>query len=218
MRAEYAKYDHPADSPASMFSLKATDLEVYGENELYVTGMLQKYGGKASLVEMPEIIDRHFKVYDEENPVFYTAEDYRNEGVRVLDYKKPLTVRLHKKLDLSGIGVVDGKLHVQLHLAEDAFRSYPSTLNSIRGAEVYLTNNGEYVDNSSWLSSVSWSIDDDDMPDFVEFIFPWDFREGDHPAIKVKITDISEIIEATWKIDVPLESVWTGDPAYLENK
>ena len=216
--AGYIEHSYPDGFADSTLSLTASNLDVYRKSDLYITGMLRKYGGKAELVEMPEILGRHYKEYDEENPVFYTAEDYRNEGVRVLDYKNPLSVRLHKNLDLSGIGVVDGKLHVQLHFTNEAFRTYPSSIGSLHLIDVSLINNGEYVDDGSWLGSVSWSLNGGTMPDFQEHIFPWDFTEGDHPAIRVEITDVADIIAGSWRIDVPLESVWVGDPACLENK
>ena len=209
--AGYVQYSNPEGFPNSTLSFRAANIEVYRKSELYITGMLRKYGEKARLVEMPEILDRYYKNYDEDNPVFYTAEDYRNEGVQVLDYKNPLSVRLHKNLDLSGIGVVDGKLHVQLHYSNEAFRTYPSSRNSIHMVDVSLINNGEYVDNYSWLGSVTWSLYDNGMPDFEEHIFPWDIKEGDHPAIKVEITEVADIINGNWKIDVPLESVWVGE-------
>ena len=216
--AGFIQHSNPNGFPLSGLSFRAASMEVYRKSELYITGMLQKYGGKAELVEMPEILDRHYKVYDDENPVYYTAEDYRNEGVRVLDYKNPLTVRLHKHIDLSGIGVVDGKLHVQVHYTNDAFRTYPSPFGSISSVYVALINNGEYVDNGSWLGSVSWSIYGTGMPDFEEYIFPWDFKEGDNPAIRVEITEVTDMINGSWNIDVPLETVWVGDPSFLENK
>ena len=116
---------------SSMVALGVRALDVRGEKQMYIRGLLDKYGSRAKFTDLPEILNHYYKNDDFENPEYYTTEDYRNAGVKVLDYKNPLSVRLHKNLELSGIAVADGQLHVQVHYLENAHRSWPTALHSI---------------------------------------------------------------------------------------
>ena len=206
----FIQFDTPADLPEKM-TASISSLQVEHTSDLFIQGMLEKYGSRSDLVDVPEVLERYLKNDDPENPEYYTTEDYRNAGVKVLDYKNPLSVRLHKNLELSGIAVADGKLHVQVHYLENAHRSWPTALHSISSVWVNCGFNGNYMDWGSWKNSVSWAVDRNEyLPDYQEFIFPWNPKEGDRPVIRVQITEIAKEIFGNWNIGIPLADVWKG--------
>ena len=206
----FLQFDAPAEFPEKI-TASMSSLQVEHTSDLFIQGMLEKYGSRSDLVDVPEILKRYPKNDDPENPEYYTTEDYRNAGVKVLDYKNPLSVRLHKNLELSGIAVADGKLHVQVHYLENAHRSWPTALHSISSVWVNCGFNGNYMDWGSWKNSVSWAVDRNDyFPDYQEFIFPWNPKEGDRPVIRVQITEIAKEIFGNWNIGIPLADVWKG--------
>ena len=154
----FLQFDAPAELPEKI-TASMSSLQVEHTSDLFIQGMLEKYGSRSDLVDVPEILKRYPKNDDPENPEYYTTEGYRNTGVKVLDYKNPLSVRLHKNLELSGIAVADGKLHVQVHYLENAHRSWPTALHSISSVWVNCGFNGNYMDWGSWKNSVSWAVD-----------------------------------------------------------
>ena len=188
-----------------------SSLPVMHKSDMFIQGMLEKYGSRSDLVDVPEVLNWFRKNDDPENPEYYTAEDYRNAGVKVLDYKNPLSVRLHKNLDLSGIAVVDGQLHVQVHYLEDAHPSQPGFPHSIWYVSVDCGFNGEFMDLSTWLNSVRWDSNGDSSMDYQEFIFPWNPKEGDRPVIRVQVAEGAEEINGNWEIDIPMADIWVGD-------
>ncbi len=203
------QFDTPAELPEKI-TASMSSLPVMHKSDLFIQGMLEKYGSRSDLVDVPEVLNWFRKNDDPENPEYYTAEDYRNAGVKVLDYKNPLSVRLHKNLNLSGIAVVDGQLHVQVHFLEDAHPSQPGFPHSIWYVSVDCGFNGEYMDLSSWLNSVRWDSNGDSSMDYQEFIFPWNPKEGDRPVIRVQVAEGVEEINGNWEIDIPMADVWRG--------
>lgn len=206
----FIQFDTPAALPEKM-TASLSSLLVEHTSDLFIQGMLEKYGSRSDLVDVPEVLERSLKNDDPENPEYYTTEDYRNAGVKVLDYKNPLSVRLHKNLELSGIAVADGQLHVQVHYLENAHRSWPTALHSISSVWVDFGFYGNYISQRSWQDSVSWSVSGNQyFPDYQEFIFPWNPKEGDRPVIRVQVTEVAEEIFGNWNIDIPLADVWKG--------
>ena len=204
------QFDTPAELPEKI-TASISSLPVMHKSDLFIQGMLEKYGNHSDLVDVPDVLNWFRKNDDPENPEYYTTEDYRNAGVKVLDYKNPLSVRLHRNLELSGIAVADGELHVQVHYLENAHRSWPTALHSISSVWVNCGFNGKYMDWGSWKNSVSWAVDRNDyFPDYQEFIFPWNPKEGDRPVIRVQVTEVAEEVFGNWNIEIPLADVWKG--------
>ena len=205
----FIQFDTPAALPEKI-TASLSSLLVEHTSDLFIQGMLEKYGSRSDLVDVPEVLERYLKNDDPENPEYYTTEDYRNAGVKVLDYKNPLSVRLHKNLELSGIAVADGQLHVQVHYLENAHRSWPTSLHSISRVWVDFGFYGNYISRGSWQDSVSWNTNGDLFPEYKEFIFPWNPKEGDRPVIRVQVTEVAKEIFGNWILDIPLADVRKG--------
>ena len=219
--AAFYHFESPEEiTDSSMVALGVRALDVRGEKQMYIRGLLDKYGSRAKFTDLPEILNHYYKNDDFENPEYYTTEDYRNAGLKVLDYTDPISVRLHKNVVLNGIGVLDGYLHIQLNYVDND-PVYVGDFPHRPLYNVYITDNDGYhlagevyplpvplmLDTGSGLT---WETE--------EFVLPWDPELQAKTGIRVNIVENSEILEGNWQVRVPLESVWAGDPAYLENK
>ena len=212
--ATYFKTDgKKALDSGSAFRLEAPSLDVCRRSGQSILGLLQKYGSRAKLVEVPEIRERYVKSDGPEGTEFYTTEDLRKAGVRVLDYQDPLSVRLHKNLELSGIGVVGGQLHVQVHYIDnehfkaDGSRRCPR----IEFVDVSRTVNGQDDFIVGWKNDVVWNVSNGNWPDFQEFIIPWDELAGYRLGIRVYITELVDVVNGKWTAETPVQDIWVGE-------
>ena len=196
----------------SAFRLEAPSLDVCRRSGQSILGLLQKYGSRAKLVEVPEIRERYVKSDGPEGTEFYTTEDLRKAGVKVLDYQDPLSVRLHKNLELSGIGVVGGQLHVQVHYIDNEYFDEDGFWHTlIENVDVSRTVNGRYDRISGWRNDVVWSVDNGNWADFQEFIIPWDELAGYRLGIMLYITELVDVINGNWTAEVPVQDIWVGE-------
>ena len=194
------------------------ELELRKENRLSIGEFLREYAGQASFTDLPELLPKYsgIGVPEGEQPRMYGTDDYRSLGLKVLDYTHPLSVSLHEYLELSGIGVADGQLHVQLHYP-DSWRSDPKG---------YLYRPIQFVNVIApfeaivgWTSPVpqmEWDTDGDGEADFTEFVFACDSADEDADNVLVDFYDFTGSVYGDWKIEIPIKAVWTGGSAAAE--
>ena len=208
----FLEFDTPAALPEKM-TASLSSLLVEHTSDLFIQGMLEKYGSRSDLVDVPEVLERYLKNDDPENPEYYTTEDYRNAGVKVLDYKNPLSVRLHKNLELSGIAVADGELHVQVHYIDNGYFKADGSRRCprIEVVDVCRTVNGRDDCIHSWNSDIIWNINKGNWADFQEFIIPWDELAGYRLGIKVYITELVDVVNGNWTVEIPVQDIWVGE-------
>ena len=82
----FLQYDTP-DELSGEITASLSSLQITHTSDYFIQGMLEKYGSKADLVDVPEIVRSAVKGQNGEENEYYTTEDYRNAGVKVLDYK-----------------------------------------------------------------------------------------------------------------------------------
>ena len=220
--AAFYSYESPETvTKDNVMTLGVRALDIHEEKHLDIRGLLDKYGSRAKFTEVPELRSYYYlKSTDLADGEFYTAEDYRNAGLKVLDYTDPISVRLHKNVVLTGIGMLDECLHIQLRYVNND----PVLIDGIEHkpiSSVYITNsNGFHLTGPEYPLPVPIMLDTGDgtNDETEEFILPWDSFAQETEGIRVNIVENTEILEGNWQVRVPLESVWVGDPAYLENK
>ena len=214
-------FESPEDAAdSSVVTLGVRAMDVREEKHMYIRGLLDKYGSRAKFTDLPEILSHFFKNDDFENPEYYTLEDYQNAGLKVLDYTDPLSVRLHKNVLLTGIGVLDGYLHIQLAYVDNG----PVMIGDCAHwplDNVYITDNqGYHLAGDPYPLPVPLMLNtgSDTDRETEEFVLPWDPELQAKTGIRINIIENADIIEGNWQVQVPLESVWAGDPSHLENK
>lgn len=206
--AAEAQYDSPEIllDGAQQISLSVADLLMNRTITLPLGDFLSQYGDRAALVDLPDLLPGNDIGPDGEDRV-WTTDDYRKLGWKVLDYTHPLSVRLHKNLELSGIGVVDGQLHVQLrYLDNQTVRMGRYTTKPISFLYVWRPH-----ESDSPNPKLEWDTDGDGSADFVEFVYPCESEADVIDDLEVVFDETLDYVEGNWTIEVPLEAVWTGD-------
>ncbi len=213
--AAEAQYDSPEIllDDAQQISLSVADLLIDRTITLPLGDFLSQYGDRAALVDLPDLLPGNDMGPDGEDRV-WTTDDYRKLGWKVLDYTHPLSVRLHKNLELSGIGVVDGQLHVQLrYLDNQTVRMGRYTTKPISFLYVWRPHESDIPN-----PKLEWDTDGDGSADFVEFVYPCESAADVIDDLEVVFDETLDYVEGSWTIDVPLETVWTGDQEDIETR
>ena len=197
----------------SAVPLRLACVELRKQETLDIQDMFAEYGSSAAFVDVPELRDLFIKNDDPDNPEFYTAQDYTDMGIRALDYTHPLSVRLHDRVELSGIGVDNGMLHVQLHYVNNDYELLAGNIYHVPvGAYVRFLRNGTIVfPNDGTPDWMAWKAGGEE---FEDYFTPWDPEKTDIPKIEVTFTETGDVITGDWEVRVPLEPVWLMDTPY----
>ena len=154
------------------------------------------------LVELPELMDYYIKSVNGGKREYYTTEDYRALGRKVIDYSSPEGRILSKYVLLSHAEAYGDEFHVQLQYTDWAY--WP-----LREVDVVLLDKEGRETSASWDGHMRWDADGDGDPDFEEIIFPID-PEGTGPIrFRISITETTDTLEDSWEVKVPLESIRT---------
>ena len=137
---------------------------------------------------------------------------------RILDVSSPLDISLNPNIRLDGIGIIDGQCHVRLR--------YVDNEPFVESSSPYVFRPVEYVcicapGSESWLNDYEKRSDvcifewrkapaPGSEPDEQEFIFP--LAEG--AGIPLYIRSCSGVVDGNWKVEAPLDSIWTGPEDY----
>lgn len=137
---------------------------------------------------------------------------------RILDVSSPLDISLNPNIRLDGIGIIDGQCHVRLR--------YVDNEPFVESSSPYVFRPVEYVcictpGSESWLDEYEKRSDvcifewrktpaPGSEPDEQEFIFP--LAEG--AGIPLYIRSCSGVVDGNWKVEAPLDSIWTGPEDY----
>ena len=155
------------------------------------------------LVELPELMDYYIKSVSGGKREYYTTEDYREAGMKVIDYSGPEGRILSKYVLLSHAEAYGDEFHVQLQYTDWAY--WP-----LREVDVVLLGKEGRETTPGWNGHMRWDTDGDGDPDFEEFVFPID-PEGTSPIrFRIDITETTDTLEDTWEVKIPLESIRTG--------
>lgn len=122
---------------------------------------------------------------------------------KVLDYNNPLDVSLTKDIRLTGIGVIDNQLHVQLHhLGESridaGMGSYPAW-----SAELFC----HVEDGVRDPFVLGWDDTEDGDSDWMEFVFNCTPEELSPAPFFAEFMQASTPMPGEWHFDVPVSSV-----------
>ena len=152
------------------------------------------------LVELPELMDYYIKSVSGGKREYYTTEDYKALGRKVIDYSSPEGRILSKYVLLSHAEAYGDEFHVQLQYTDWAY--WP-----LREVDVVLLDSEGRETRASWDGHMRWDADGDGDPDFEEIIFPID-PEGTGPIrFRIDITEATDTLEDSWEVKVPLDSI-----------
>ena len=133
----------------------------------------------------------------------------------IIDSSNSMEIPLYESVSLSGIGFIDGQLHVQIHYPDHKLIEYaPDSYYKQYGAWLYVRDSQGrilYTDEltSQGLSIVRWNTESDeyDAPEWEEFFFSVDPEQLENAEITIYVEKNLSPIEGNWKIDIPLRII-----------
>ncbi len=142
------------------------------------------------------------------------------ETLKLLDYTRNQEIPLQEHYALSGIGWVDGLLHVQLHYIDNGIRLnqdgtdgwYPVTGFVFMQLENGLSPNYAHREN---LPGAIYCVNlgtGADLPEWQEYIFACDPSEVQEGKLEAQITrnETVSVLEGDWSVRVPLRMIQYG--------
>ena len=152
--------------------------------------LLQQYGKTVEGVEQPQLD-------------WYpgTSKPAAPKELKVLDYEQPLDIPLYENVTLSGIGWIDGQLHVQFHNTGNS--SYH------KGNVTYGTwsvwNYGNVEDKE--YSPLRWRINNDNYAEWEEYVYDVKPDETEGLELGTRISVLKEVLDDRWTVEIPLKAV-----------
>ena len=203
----HTSYNKTAAPAGRKVTIGFTAINSNWKTELDLAPYLRQYGGDARVAEdLPKLDPK--ELYDS----VFTESDYRALGIRVLDWTNPLDCPLAPDMALSGIGIIDGKLHVQLHFANNTWE--PLEKGNINVILSYIEGSSGDISLEKGVlpmgaNRLTWhgagTLTQGEYWD--EYIL--DIPE-DGGRIPLVIYLAAEGATGNWQVRIPLEDFWTG--------
>ena len=128
-----------------------------------------------------------------------TPDDFRESGKKILDYTNPPAAYLGTSLELSGIRLEDGMLHVQLHTVEP----YPTDENGWPWLRFwYLDYDAGVADRK--VCRVSWQDPAEKAGyTYTEYIIPWTMEDFDKYDMSIQLFEAVDEIREPLSFEIP---------------
>ena len=139
------------------------------------------------------------------------------ENLKVLDYTRNPEIRIQEHVAISGIGWIDGQLHVQIHYIDNSMiRNKAGTVFYPPVRVHILTQLADgwspwrrYADRLQEMVFCVRMGGDEDQPEWEEYIFPCSPAEIQEGTLEAQITlnDTVKTLDGFWTVDVPLQMI-----------
>ena len=185
-------------------------LETVKVDETDLRPMLEQYGRDVKTAEAPG--DARALRYRE-----VSTDGSRPETATILDPSANLKIPLNEHVELSGIGWIDGMLHVQIHYPDHVMKK--------------ISRDTEYFPTSCWLRMygvdgispwhwhpeklpdgvIGWEWDEngDEIGDWEEYIFPCEPIDVEEGVLRAELRDNTswQEIKGNWSVKIPMKRV-----------
>ena len=140
------------------------------------------------------------------------------EGLKLLDYTRNPEIPIHEHIAISGIGWIDGMLHVQVHntsngmiqAGEDSY--YPVFCHILMQLADGWSPWARYRDNMDAVMDGVYCVrmgSNEDMPEWSEFLFPCDPSEisGAKLEAQIPLGETFQTLKGYWAVEIPLSMI-----------
>lgn len=166
-------------------TVKMNFINFSDEKRVDLMQWLRACGTNAEGIEPPEL-----------HPAFSKAA---RPGMKVLDYTKPMNIRLIDNVELANIGWIDNQLHVQIHFTAAPVMTGENRGYIGAGANVYNSVADEYP------MPVGWDDTGDAFPDWMEFVTEAGPEDLDRMQLTADVFENKGYVEDNWEIQVPVD-------------
>ncbi len=228
---QHYSYASVPSSPDNTIAARVDALCTQEHRTVDLLPLLKEYGSEAKFVPAPQdgIVsgsynDGHLSIklgnINEREPI--------PESMKVLDYHNGLEIPVAEDVFLSGIGMVDGQLHVQLHYTADnsfqapIFSSGEVNILTASPYEIWVILCDDDEKESLYASEkyrqadklpggithLDWYADESGQESWKEFIFTPDTELTDAQNFVIDITkQLAPPIAGSWQVDFPVRLI-----------
>ena len=208
--AQYLEYADGCRPVSGSVTYSVPQIEPYDRKDVDLMPYYIKYGSQVQAATAPENVYIQGPYHDSVLP----------DSTRIIDWHNSLELPLSDSVSLSGIGMIDGCLHVQIHYTDRTpIVSEPGYVIYPYHAWIHLYNAGfDYLytadDGPGGISVLQWGGDEFDAaegagtPEWEEFFFKVDPEAVDRVEhFFVSITKALTPITGNWKVDIPVRLI-----------
>ena len=208
--AHYLKYENGSRPASGTVTYSISQIEPYDTEDVNLMPYYLKYSSQVQAAGAPENAYIQGPYHDSALPV----------STRIIDWHNSLDLPLSGSVCLSGIGMIDGCLHIQLHYTDRTpVVSEPDSVICPYRAWVHLYNAGfDYLYTGdvspNGISVLQWggdefnAADGTGAPEWQEFFFKVDPEAVDRVEhFFVRITKALAPVKGDWKVDIPVRLI-----------
>ena len=177
-------------------------ISVWDEKDIDLTPYLKECDKNAEGIELPEV---------DKNPTIPEASYPDVE--KILDYKHPLDISLWEGAKLTGIGWIDGRLHVQVQCTQDIMPIGDDEETWVE-AQVNLSTLAahQYYRPLEWRDTSDWSLNGKEL---VLDVKPEDMEQSELTA---NIRKQKGLLKDNWELQVPISMLLpeTGEDTVVQ--
>ena len=144
-------------------------------------------------------------------------EQVSDRPVKILDPARALSVPLHKYVTLTGIGWINGRLHIQFHYPDQVFTDRGGGLSTdpadcdlrdYESLDEKKGNKDRILVSRAGYSPLTWGDENGDgRPEWEEYVFDCDRERIDQVSLYAWITENHGAIRGKWSVDIPLSDI-----------
>ena len=208
--AQEIEYNQPVKHGDYQISLRIPSLTTKTVEVTDLHPLLEQYGESAAAIPASEAKIRLIGTVD-------GLAEQAPENLRLLDCTRNPEIRIQEHVTVSGIGWIDGLLHVQLHYTDNElvwirqgeegyYPVYGRVLMQLEDARSALFVHREKLPNGICCVNLGGT---EDFPEWQEYIFPCDPSEAENGKLEAQITlnNTLEVIDGNWAVKVPLRMI-----------
>ena len=217
---EHFTYNRSITSHDSVLKAHVHNFRNYGNTSLVdLFPYLEQYGSQVKAINVPEDARTLWRA-----DVYGGPETSIPASMQVIDPAGSLEIPLAETMYLSGIGMVDGRLHVQLHFVshrKTIIGEYLGALSyrpdetdvMLRDKDCEYWYDEKYQDPeklANGIAAVGWGTqpDDPETPEWAEIIFTADAAalSSDAQELFAEIREVVPVL-GTWNVEIPVRLI-----------
>ena len=126
----------------------------------------------------------------------------------MLDYRHPLDINLFRNVNLTGIGWIDGQLHVQFHNKGRNFIDIRNGRSSACSVWAEASVSGRtYQETNPGYSPLDWDGDGDGWSEWSECVINCKPEEAEQLELCAEITVTTDILEDDWHLLISTDKI-----------
>ena len=187
----HPKYSSPVQNTNQTVMAGVKSVSLGQDKEVDLLPLLEEYGKTVEGVKRPAQVLRKSQ-----------RQAAVPKDLKVLDYTQPLDVPLFGDVCLSGIGWIDGRLHVQFHNTGISY--YKKGSVSYGGVwNVWCSCSAEDAD----YSPIQWDADYDGYEEWEEYVFDVNPDEIEGLELYAYIDILKDVLDDGWMFKIPQKAI-----------